>query len=77
VAYDTEPNNRKSRRNRDALQFMTPHLVQRVESALGSVGAFGEVPPGWFVKGHVALHRSHCRSEKLRQTNRGGKSYEE
>jgi hypothetical protein len=27
----------------DELPFMTPHLVQRLEMALGSVGAFGEV----------------------------------
>ena len=27
----------------DPLPFMTPHLVQRLETALGSVGAFGEV----------------------------------
>jgi hypothetical protein len=27
----------------DQLLFMTPHLVQRLETALGSVGAFGEV----------------------------------
>jgi hypothetical protein len=27
----------------DRLEFMTPHLVQRLETALGSVGPFGEV----------------------------------
>ena len=30
-------------RKMDQLPFMTPHLVQRLEMALGSVGAFGEV----------------------------------
>ena len=49
----------------DQTEFMTPHLVRRLEAALGSVGPFGEV--------RLVVHKGRVRFIEIVRSESFGK----